>query len=596
MKEYLKNKARREQGYILIIPKELDIDEFLQKNPPNQIKSFDKWKLLYFIHLLNYIPAISPSQRRTSGFIRISSRLLKKSAVNYEAYLKYLRLTGIIARNNSYSAFAKFKKYSKSYKLIAPFNKAEFQFVEMPKERFRTSLIKEFNVDESKPEIIDQYSNLKAIAINETAALKFLQDIEGELRLELDNGLIEYYQQRKREIVINLWRFNSHQISMIVDNTAGRLHSNLTGLKSEFRNFLSFKGENLVGIDIKNCQPFLLQRILEIDFWVEQFEIPQQLRQRLFPHIKQTEPIQGADLGAGATDQVDTEENTVPVSQQTTGDNKTGKATYRDILHRIEPITAQGTEGKGITEAFNMWQNRKNDGFSDFEAELARYKANINGGKFYEHLAEIANTKIKSDDNFKAYLPQFCHENDIDTFKFDRPATKKLVMLLLFGPANSKNPQAEFARMVFECDFPIILQILNNLKRLWIRVDGVRINKYSSLAILLQALESEIVLRRIVPRIKNELFDAPVFTIHDSLLTTKQYVDDVTRIIKSEFEIAIGAIPELKDEGYSPQNVNVSEFCEAIKHKYYERIFEERGNDAEDEDMQEEFDGANNPL
>ncbi|RTZ48380.1 hypothetical protein EJ377_12220 (plasmid) [Chryseobacterium arthrosphaerae] len=47
-----------------------------------------------------------------------------------------------------------------------------------------------------------------------------------------------------------------------VDNTAGRLHTYITQLKSELRKFLKWKGKVLCSIDVSNSQPYLLQTLL----------------------------------------------------------------------------------------------------------------------------------------------------------------------------------------------------------------------------------------------------------------------------------------------------------------------------------------------
>jgi len=64
-------------------------------------------------------------------------------------------------------------------------------------------------------------------------------------------------------------KFNSYTVSLLlihdkknlplfsVDSTAGRLHTNLTNLKSDLRNYLTYDGKTLVAVDIRNSQPYL---------------------------------------------------------------------------------------------------------------------------------------------------------------------------------------------------------------------------------------------------------------------------------------------------------------------------------------------------
>ena len=46
-------------------------------------------------------------------------------------------------------------------------------------------------------------------------------------------------------------------VTFKIDTTAGRFHSNLTNMPRGLRKYLRINGEQLVEIDIRNCQPFL---------------------------------------------------------------------------------------------------------------------------------------------------------------------------------------------------------------------------------------------------------------------------------------------------------------------------------------------------
>lgn len=587
--------AEPSREYMLIIPVQLDVDQHQRKYPTTDIEDFDKWKLLYIVHLLNYLPAVAPSMRHISGFVQVDSQLLKKSILHYKAYLTYLENSGVICANNSYSTRLHF---AKSYKLIHPYDGSDLQFIPMSASKFRNSITTLIEVDKTKQEIADQHDGLLNIEIAHESALRSLQLVQDGLRMQVDNELLEYFNHRRREITVNLWRFSIHQISMIVDNTAGRLHSNLTSLKAEFRNFLTYKGEQLISIDVKNCQPFISQRILDTDFWIPSIIIPDELLSKLSNHKEQSIPAgsqlaSGADSEEGATDVSATDvtgsvSNTITTNteqQLRNNNNIHRRIVFSDIQGNIEPTLYTRTLDKGITEAFNMWQNNPNDDLLSNDDELRRFKSLINSGTIYEQLVEFANEFIKSDERWKQYSSAFYIKGETDSFQFSRSGMKKLVMLILFGPPNSNNPQAEFARIVFGSQFPNTLKVFNNLKRLFIDENGKRVFKYSSLAILLQALESEIILRRIVRRVKLEMPNAPVFTIHDSLLTTKEFVTPVRVIMYDEFQIAIGARPQLEVVEYSPDKFNIDDYCRSVIEKYEEVRYSKFKIDEEDEGL-----------
>ena len=52
-----------------------------------------------------------------------------------------------------------------------------------------------------------------------------------------------------------------------VDDKVGRLHTSFTNLRSDYRQFLSFNGNKLVNVDLKNSQPFFLACLMTNDTW-----------------------------------------------------------------------------------------------------------------------------------------------------------------------------------------------------------------------------------------------------------------------------------------------------------------------------------------
>lgn len=69
-----------------------------------------------------------------------------------------------------------------------------------------------------------------------------------------------------------------------------------------------------------------------------------------------------------------------------------------------------------------------------------------------------------------------------------------------------------------------------------------------ALAILLQNIESYLIIDVCCKRISKEEPDCPIFTIHDSISTIPEYVDYVKSVILEEFEKFVGEQPSLKTE------------------------------------------------
>lgn len=70
------------------------------------------------------------------------------------------------------------------------------------------------------------------------------------------------------------------------------------------------------------------------------------------------------------------------------------------------------------------------------------------------------------------------------------------------------------------------------------------------LPILLQKIESEIILHRVAKRIHRERPDLFFFTVHDSIMTTVGNENYVSQVMKEEFAACIGPVPHTKFDYY----------------------------------------------
>ena len=80
---------------------------------------------------------------------------------------------------------------------------------------------------------------------------------------------------------------------------------------------------------------------------------------------------------------------------------------------------------------------------------------------------------------------------------------------------------------------------------------------YNRFAILLQSIESEIVLHRCCRRIWEEAdHQVPIFTIHDSIVTTSENVGYVRDVLMQELTFCIGVKPTLAIEEWTMDNLD----------------------------------------
>ena len=88
---------------------------------------------------------------------------------------------------------------------------------------------------------------------------------------------------------------------------------------------------------------------------------------------------------------------------------------------------------------------------------------------------------------------------------------------------------------MFRKAFPEVYKVMMHYKR----------KNYKNLPIRLQRIEAEGVLNHCCKRIDKEYPNAPIFTIHDSVLTTMEYQKNVQRIMNEELTKFVGFPPKL---------------------------------------------------
>jgi hypothetical protein len=65
---------------------------------------------------------------------------------------------------------------------------------------------------------------------------------------------------------------------------------------------------------------------------------------------------------------------------------------------------------------------------------------------------------------------------------------------------------------------------------------------------LLQKIESTVILDQVVPRIEREIPELPIWTIHDSIMTVRGQEENIARMIREEAERIIGVAPTVDFE------------------------------------------------
>jgi hypothetical protein len=160
------------------------------------------------------------------------------------------------------------------------------------------------------------------------------------------------------------------------------------------------------------------------------------------------------------------------------------------------------------------------------ESGFQRYKELVRKGQFYEYMKNEISARLNV-----GYA--------------DRKQLKEIMFQVLFTD-NRFIAQTEAApKRVFKELFPMVYDLFSKIKA----GDKTRLPR------LLQRIESHLMLLVIAKRIAKEKPGIPIFTIHDSIVTTVGNETYVEKVVSEELLKAVGFAPRLKIEQWNPENI-----------------------------------------
>ncbi|MBB6332999.1 hypothetical protein HNP24_004002 [Chryseobacterium sediminis] len=155
------------------------------------------------------------------------------------------------------------------------------------------------------------------------------------------------------------------------------------------------------------------------------------------------------------------------------------------------------------------------------EDDVLLFKRIVSSGKFYEEFGKI----LKNNGEF---------ENISDDNL--RKEVKNITFSTLFS--NNRAISHSNYIKIFKRIFPNVYKVLKYVKK----------GQHNTLAIVLQSLEADLVLQKACKRINTDKDDIPLFTLHDSIITTEENVEYVKYVLVQVMKENIGVKPNLKIE------------------------------------------------
>lgn len=277
-------------GSFALIPANLDLDRHLERFPvtdyffiedeSGHVKSvnrngtlgycFDKERLIHIVGLISSISARNRDLVTEDGFVPINSSVLRNYFKDYRSYLDYLLQTGVLITDGITVPEEKSYGYKFSpeyegqpmvkYTYLAA---RDVQPEPIMEERFNRHTGKfEHNPLLDYPYLSHWYEQMK-LGINPAA-----EDFAWHRRTIAYRGSSNKDPQAQYQSALcNIIALENKEYKAQIDSNVHRLHSAITNMQKDYRNFLKYDGQELTAIDISNSQPFLLCILFNPDFW-----------------------------------------------------------------------------------------------------------------------------------------------------------------------------------------------------------------------------------------------------------------------------------------------------------------------------------------
>lgn len=299
--------ARKYAGDFAMIPEILDFDKHFAQFPLTDYKfrmkretgiivskkgiKFDKDRMAYIIGLISSIPASNKDSISEDGYVHIYSKYIQDFFPDYKCYLDYLINTRVVISDGFYiegkkSIGYKFAPAYENAKLVKYVFNRKYQGKEasslaVPAQTYNKDTDRlEDNPLVNMPYLSFWYNN-KKLTINSGAREYAWQVKEQKFALgysSWDDNHDKWDKKNKRyfkKYPKSQYNAAMHNIAAIeigaynakIDSNVHRLHSTITNMQKDFRNFLKYDDKELTAIDISNSQPFLLCILFNPEFW-----------------------------------------------------------------------------------------------------------------------------------------------------------------------------------------------------------------------------------------------------------------------------------------------------------------------------------------
>lgn len=490
-----------------LIPESLDLDSHLKKFPPTKYR-FNELTKDNLIYLLSQITLVPAKNRKVldsieENYVPLSSKRLQSYVHDYTKYWKYLELTKVIEIRKNYRPEIFFEKgRCKGYRFAEAYSNVGFKVVSYsPKFYAKLKLRKKIKLGKKFNELKGEYSHLLKwlypkcnLQIDAKAAGEFLQLERDalikapELREKRNRGKDKIFKTGKTKNPYFQYELAKVNIESI---SSGDVYFTVDETVNRLHSILT----NMKST-VRNFITYEGKQLISIDLVNSQPYLSTQIFQRKF----------------WAT--------TLSML------NNNNKSTNKQTNTPTKPPTTQT----------NKQTNNKTTPTTNippYMLELITKCVDNQDIKIFSGL--VSDSKTNEEDIYKFMEKEF----DKRGIKHDGRKDIKNGMFEVLFTSNKHHTEA---KNIFKELFPTVNEFFEQVKS----------NNKADLPILLQRLESHIMLKIITRKIAVKYHNKiPLFTVHDSIVTTVDYADIVQKMMHKELESLMGIPPMLKVEPWN---------------------------------------------
>ena len=259
-------------GKRILLPKNLDLHQLLEENPPTY--SFRQDHFAYIIYLILHLSGRQKEQKVVDGWTALSITALKDQGIAQASKI----LTHLEEELGVIECDHKYKPGEKCmwYRLAPPYREIGFQEYTITQSAFLKRLTKTAN---ERKQTAKQHRHLtkhfnENLTIDADAAIHTI-NVQYEEQIALPPEERKKNKKNKPKDPYTVYtsaytaihKFSEQSFSYSVSDSNKRLNTNLTSIPKIVRPHITYSGEPLANLDISNSQPFLSLVLLQPWFY-----------------------------------------------------------------------------------------------------------------------------------------------------------------------------------------------------------------------------------------------------------------------------------------------------------------------------------------